>query len=83
MRLTLKLFAVLAERLPPGSRRHTTEVEVRDGTTVRDLIEQMRIPPELAQLVLIDGTHLTRTEIEQRPLREGETVAIFPPIAGG
>jgi molybdopterin converting factor small subunit len=47
------------------------------------VLEQLQIPHELACLLMIDGVHLTRAEVRERPLRDGETLAIFPPIAGG
>ncbi|MBI4081168.1 MAG: MoaD/ThiS family protein [Candidatus Lambdaproteobacteria bacterium] len=83
MRIKLKLFATLTALLPPGAQDHTIELELAEGTRVRAAIEQLRIPPELARLVMVDGFHLTPGEVEGRILREGETLAIFPPIAGG
>jgi sulfur carrier protein ThiS len=83
MRIKLKLFAMLTERLPPGSVDHTTELEVPEGATARQVVERLHIPPELASLALVDGVHLTRRQFAERTLHEGETLAIFPPIAGG
>jgi molybdopterin converting factor small subunit len=83
MRIKLKLFATLETLLPPGAQDHTIELELAEGTCPRAVIERMRIPPALAKLVMVDGFHLTPAEVEGRVLREGETVAIFPPIAGG
>jgi len=83
MRIYLKLFAMLENRLPPGTKDHTMELEVDPGTTPRHVIERMQIPPALANLVLIDGVHLLKTEIDSRVLKEGESLSIFPPIAGG
>ncbi|HKI99472.1 MAG TPA: MoaD/ThiS family protein [bacterium] len=83
MKIKLKLFAMLASRLPPGSEDHTMELEVPEGTTPRQVVERLNIPRALATLALVDGVHLTAGEIEAHPLHEGETLAIFPPIAGG
>ena len=83
MKIKLKLFAMLSDRLPAGTEDHTLELEVHEGATAREVEEQLGIPPELAALALLDGVHLTRREQAERPLREGETLAIFPPIAGG
>ena len=83
MRIKLKLFAMLSDRLPPGSEDHTMDLEVPDGVTAEQVVEQLEIPPELASLSLVDGVHLNRRQFAQRPLQEGETLAIFPPIAGG
>jgi molybdopterin synthase sulfur carrier subunit len=83
MKIKLKLFAMLADRLPPGSEDHTTVLEVAPGTTARQVAERMGIPLALASLTMLDGVHLTHEQFDRRPLQEGETLAIFPPIAGG
>ena len=83
MRIYVKLFAVLENRLPPGTKDHTLEMDVGAGTTARQIIESLQIPPALANLVLIDGVHLLKQEVDSRILKEGESVSIFPPIAGG
>ena len=51
--------------------------------TPRRVIDQLGIPASMAHLVLIGGVHLLPAEIESRPLQEGESLSIFPPIAGG
>jgi molybdopterin synthase sulfur carrier subunit len=83
MRIYLKLFAVLEKLLPPGTKDHTLELDVPEGTTPRAIIQRMQIPPPLANLVLVDGIHLLKEEIDTRKLQEGESLSIFPPIAGG
>lgn len=83
MLIKVKLFAMLREKLPPDSNGEDMEVEVGDGTTARGIIDQLQIPPELAHLVMINGYHLLPDEILSRPLKAGETLAIFPPVAGG
>jgi molybdopterin converting factor small subunit len=56
-------------------------IDVEDGLTVRALIERLAIPPELAQMVLVNGQDVAREQ--QRVLQDGDTVSIFPPVAGG
>lgn len=83
MIIRVKLFAMLREKLPPDSNGEEMDIVVGDGTTARGIIDQLQIPPELAHLVMIDGYHLLPEEILSRPLQAGETLAIFPPVAGG
>ena len=83
MKVTVKLFAMLRAKLPPDSDGEKVEVEIPAGATARQIIEQMEIPPQLAHLVMINGYHLLPDEIENRPLKAGETLSIFPPVAGG
>lgn len=82
MKITVKLFTVLREKLPPEAKGEV-ELEVDEGTRPVDLIERLDIPEQLAHLVMIDGYHLLPDEVKNRVLRPGEVLAIFPPIAGG
>ncbi|RPJ84153.1 MAG: MoaD/ThiS family protein, partial [Acidobacteria bacterium] len=56
MKVTLKLYASLADRLPPEIRRtHAVDVEIGSGDTVLDVIRRRGIPEELCAIVLLDG----------------------------
>lgn len=86
--ITFKLFAMLADHLPAvvdGNARQGNAVsfEVADGTTVQAVIDRFNLPEKLVHLVLIDGRYLERGERATRVLAAGETLAIWPPIAGG
>ncbi len=83
MKIKLKLFAMLEERLPPGSDDNTMELEVPEGTTASQIVDRMKIPRAMATLAMVDGVHLTPAAFERQALHAGETLAIFPPIAGG
>ena len=84
MRINVRLFANLRDRFPQSARGRG-EVELDDGASLDDLIEQLEIPESLAQMVLIDGQQIPRGSEARtdRILEEGETVCIFPPLAGG
>lgn len=83
MKITLRLFATLRAYSPPGAKNGEIEYEVAEGTTPHDVIEQLGIPRKIASLVMIDGHHQTKAQVEERALSEGETLSIAPPIAGG
>lgn len=88
MQVTLKLFAMLSDHLPRefGGRKREGNallLDLPDETTVADLIERVALPEKLVHLVLVDGTYLEPQARAARVLREGEVVAIWPPIAGG
>ena len=74
MELEIKLFANLRKFNPQLDR-----MELDDGTTVLELLERAGIPPSEVAIVLVDGRH---AKLDQA-LHDGETVAVFPPIAGG
>ncbi len=83
MTLTVKLYALLGDYLPPGTRGHEMSLEIEPGTTVAQVIGQLGIPERMAHLVLVDGTYVGPEERASRVLREGEVLAIWPPVAGG
>jgi len=80
----LKLYASLSDYLPTESRKtNRIELEIEPGTTVLDLIDRYRLPQHLCKLVLIDGSFVPPEDRGVRALREGEVLAIWPPVAGG
>jgi sulfur carrier protein ThiS len=84
MRIALKLFASLTERLPPGARaRHRVELEVDEGATVLDVIRRQGIPEAECFLVLVDGAWVAPQDRGTRVLSEDESLSIWPPVAGG
>jgi len=88
MRVTFKLFAMLTDHLPTqvdGRPRvgNAVELDLPEGTTVQAVIDRFGLPPKLVHLVLVDGAFVPKEQRDGRALREGETLAIWPPIAGG
>jgi sulfur carrier protein ThiS len=88
VRITFKLFAMLADHLPAqvdGNAREANAVsfDVPEGTTVQQLIDRFSLPARLVHLVLIDGRYVEPAQRATRVLKDGEALAIWPPIAGG
>lgn len=79
LEITVKLFALLRNYAPSGSGGNVFRWCLREGETVADLLTELRIPPELAQLVLVNGRH---SEVTTR-LLEDDVVSLFPALAGG
>ena len=79
MRVQVKLFASLRKYLPAGHAGDTLPVEVRDGATVRDVIAALGIAPEHTKMVVSNDQQLEPSS----PLRDGQELSLFPPLAGG
>jgi molybdopterin converting factor small subunit len=79
MRVTVKLFATLV-RFREGSRAGGPfEVELPDGSAVKDLIGLLKIPPEETHVVFINNI----IEEHDSKLKDGDVVGLFPPVGGG
>ena len=84
MQVTLKLYATLTDYLPPDSRaENLVRLDVDDGATIAAVVAPFNLPPRLTHLVLVNGVFVPPGERGTHALREGDVVAIWPPIAGG
>lgn len=79
MKIEVRLFANLADYLPPGARSDGARVEVPEGTTVGELARRLAIPDDLPRLILVNG----HDAAADQPLRPGDVVSLVPPLAGG
>lgn len=83
MKITIKLFALLAKYLPDGAVRNEVDIDVADGASVQDVIHHLKLPSEHCHLVLVNGVYIAPSERETRVVQAGEALAIWPPVAGG
>ena len=83
MRVTVKLYATLGDYLPAGSRNNRVEIEVPEGAPVGTVLAPFALPPRLSHLVLVNGTFVPQEERATSVLKDGDTLAVWPPIAGG
>ena len=84
MKVALKLYATLSDYLPIEARKtNRLDLEVEPGTTPLQLIERYALPLKLCHLVLIDGVFVPRELRATRVIKDGEVLAIWPPVAGG
>jgi molybdopterin synthase sulfur carrier subunit len=74
MEVEVKLFATLRKAHLQQERIHLEE-----RATARELLEHLEIPPAAVAVVFVNGRH---APFDQH-LREGDVIALFPPIAGG
>jgi molybdopterin synthase sulfur carrier subunit len=78
MRVRLRFFAALRERMGPEAER-----AVAGGTTVGALWDALIVErPELARVPVRFAVNERYVESSHR-LAEGDEVAFFPPVSGG
>lgn len=80
---TVKLYALLSRYLPPGSSDNRTTVPLTEGMTVAGVIAALGLPEKNCHLVLINGFFVPIDERATRAVADGDTLAIWPPVAGG
>ena len=84
MRVALKLFATLSDYLPAEARStNRIELELAPDATVGRVIADFRLPPKLVHLVLVNGVFVPPAAREGQALQQDDTLAIWPPVAGG
>ncbi|MGR9073753.1 MAG: MoaD/ThiS family protein [Gammaproteobacteria bacterium] len=83
MKITVKLYAALAAYIPSGSKKHAVELEVDEDATPERIIADLKIPQNSAHLVLLNGVFVDIEQRRQAVLKEGDSLAIWPPVAGG
>lgn len=74
MKITVKLFATLQL-----GRFEQEEMSLEQDTQVSSVLERLGISRQDAAIIFINGIHAEVNSV----LKEGDTLAIFPPIGGG
>jgi molybdopterin synthase sulfur carrier subunit len=84
MRITFKLYASLTQHLPANARQsNQVSLDIAEGTPIAKIIEPFGMPPKLVHLVLVNGVYIPPDERLSFVPKEGDVLAIWPPIAGG
>ena len=79
MKVHIKLLGTYRRYLPSGAQGSVYLLDVPDSTDIEALLAQVDVPPGGGQVVLVNG----RTPSDGQVLEEGDTVALFPAMAGG
>ena len=72
--IEVRLFATLREGR--GKIQHMDAAEI---AVAGDIIRRLNIPMEEVAILLINGFH----QKPETPVKDGDIVAIFPPVGGG
>ena len=84
MKITFKLYAGLTDYLPAHVRTsNQLPLDLPEGTAIAAVIEPFGLPQKMVHLVLVNGVYVAPEQRFTRVLKEGDVLAIWPPIAGG
>ena len=67
-------FATLRQR-----REKVTLLPAEGITCAADILSRMNIPAEEVSILLVNGFH----QKPETPVKDGDIVALFPPVGGG
>ena len=81
--IEFKLFADLMQYLPANAKQQSVKLEMPDGSTIYDLMDRFQIPREQAHLVIRNGRFVPPSQCMRYQLRNGDIIALWPPVAGG
>ncbi len=79
MEIEIKLFATFRECLPPGTDGFSFKKALPEETSVREVMEELKLPVDVPKIIIVNGRHAT----EDYVVNDGDVVSFFPPIAGG
>jgi sulfur carrier protein ThiS len=79
MKVRVKLYGTLSQRLPGYQHSQGIEIEIPDGATVKDLLAHLEISESQGAVVIIEGRVLKADD----KMRCGAPVNVFQSIRGG
>ncbi len=79
MTVGVRLQAILRRYRPADFKGNVVQIEVPDAATVRDAAERLGVPTHLIHAVFVND----RQAALDTPLAPGDTIRLFPPVAGG
>lgn len=83
MKIKLKLYASLHDYLPEGAVDNAIEIDVPDDASPNSVLDRFHVPRTLCHLVLVNGVFAQHSERGSPILKDGDSLAIWPPVAGG
>jgi len=73
-RVEVRLFATFRQ-----GRDKTQVMEVKDGSTIGDVLKTLNIDEKEVAIMLLNG----KDGPADRQLKDGDVISLFPPIGGG
>lgn len=74
MEVEVRLFATFRE-----GREKKQKMKINENTTISDIIDTLKIDEKEVAIMLLNG----RDGSSDRVLKDGDIVALFPPVGGG
>ena len=79
MKITIKAFSDYRKYIPQDASPGGWEVDITDGATIAELLEQIGIPADTPKVLTVNDTN----EKADRVLKPNDLLKIFPMAMGG
>ena len=83
MKINFKTGGLLADILTPDSADEQMSLDIAEGATPVDVMEQLKLPTDDFYLVIVNDEVVPKSDRDQLQLKEGDELGIFPPLKGG
>ncbi|OGL39543.1 MAG: hypothetical protein A3C43_10920 [Candidatus Schekmanbacteria bacterium RIFCSPHIGHO2_02_FULL_38_11] len=77
--IEVRTYATLLKYLPGLDLKEGKKISAKEGLTIQGLLHQLGIPEKETKIIIVNGVHAELSCL----LKDGDRVAIFPPVAGG
>lgn len=74
IKVEVRLFATFRQ-----GRGKTQTMEVKEGTTIADILKALNIAEDEVAIMLLNG----KDGSADRQVKDGDVISLFPPIGGG
>jgi len=81
--IEVKLFAHLTQFMPQAGVKGAAPYDCANDSTVNSVLRELHVPLEHCHLVLVNGLFIHPEQRDIHSLAKGDTLAVWPPIAGG
>ena len=79
MKIEVNLYATLKKYMKNETGGKPLVLEISEDTSVKDMIQKLKVPADSVKLIFINGVHAKRDTI----LKDGDRLGLFPPVGGG
>jgi len=83
MKITLKFYSSLSDFLPDDAKKNVGEMDFAENASAQDVVNRLGITMKMVHLTLVNGVYVAPSDLAAQALKEGDTLAMWPPLAGG
>jgi len=77
--IEVRVYATLQKYVPGQNLKTGNKIKIEENTSIESLLKNLGVPLEETKIIIVNGVHAEVDFI----LKDGDRVAIFPPVAGG